>query len=120
MKLFNSDLNVMDILWDRGDSSAKEIAEILRKKVGWSKTTTYTVIQKCVQKGAVERRDPGYICHALVTRDEIGSEQTDEVIDRLYGGAPDLLVASLLGRKKLSKEEIARLREAIDRYGEKG
>ena len=116
MKLFNGELNVMDVLWDRGDCSAKEIAEVLGETISWSKTTTYTVIQKCVQKGAVERRDPGYICHALVTREEIGNEQTDEVIDRLYGGAPDLLVASLIGRKKLSKEEIDRLRSVIETY----
>lgn len=116
MKLYNSDLNVMDVLWDRGDCSAKKIAEILGETIGWSKTTVYTVIQKCVKKGAIERRDPGYICHAAVTRAEIGGEQADEVIDRLYGGAPDLLVASLLGRKKLSKAEIQRLRDVIDQY----
>lgn len=119
MKLFNSDLNVMDVLWDKGPRSAKEISEILAETIGWSKTTTYTVIQKCVKKGAVERTDPGYICRAVVTREEIASEQTDAVLDRLYGGAPDLLVASLLGRRKLSKEEIDRLRSVIDSFGEK-
>lgn len=118
MKLYDSDLQIMDILWDEGDLSAKDIAQILNKTVGWSKTTTYTMIQKCVQKGAVERRDPGYICHALVSRDKIGSEQTDEVIDRLYGGAPDLLVASLLNRRKLSRDEIDRLRRMIDAHEE--
>ena len=40
------------------------------------------------------------------------------MIERLYGGAPDLLVASLLDRKKLSKEEISRLRALIDSYDE--
>lgn len=119
MKLYNSDLNVMDVLWDRGDCSAKELAAILAETIGWSKTTTYTMIQKCVQKGAVKRTDPGYMCHALVTREEIGSEQTDAVLDRLYGGAPDLLVASLLGRRKLSKDEISRLRDVIDNFDEK-
>lgn len=116
MKLFSSDLQIMDVLWDRGELSAKEIAQILSESAGWSKTTTYTMIQKCITKGAVIRRDPGYFCRAAVTREEIGSEQTDEVIDRLYGGAPDLLVASLLDRKKLTKEDIRRLRAMIDTY----
>ena len=118
MKLYSSDLHVMDVLWDRGELSAKEIAQILGETVGWSKTTTYTMIQKCIAKGAVERRDPGYFCRAVVSREAIGEEQTDEVIDRLYGGAPDLLVASLLDRKKLSKADIDRLRALIDRYEE--
>ena len=119
MKLYVSDLQVMDVLWDRGELTAKEIAQILNETIGWSKTTTYTMIQKCVNKGAAERRDPGYHVRAIVTREEIGNEQTDEVIDRLYGGAPDLLVASLLDRKKLSKDEISHLRELIDAYEEK-
>ena len=44
IKLFDSELKVMDILWKEGDTSAKDIAEILNRQVGWSKTTTYTVI----------------------------------------------------------------------------
>ena len=54
-KLFDSELKVMDILWKEGDTSAKEIAEKLNEQVGWSKTTTYTVIKKCIDKGAVGR-----------------------------------------------------------------
>lgn len=118
MKLYSSDLQIMDVLWNHGELSAKEIAQILSDTAGWSKTTTYTMIQKCIAKGAVVRRDPGYFCSAVVTREEIGSEQTDEVIDKLYGGAPDLLVASLLDRKKLSSAEIQKLRALIDAYEE--
>ena len=51
IKLFDSELKVMDILWKEGDTSAKEIAEKLNEQVGWSKTTTYTVIKKCIDKG---------------------------------------------------------------------
>ena len=116
MKLYSSDLQIMDVLWDRGELSAKEIAQILGETAGWSKTTTYTMIQKCIAKGAVVRRDPGYFCRAVISRAEIGNEQTDEIIDRLYGGAPDLLVAALLDRKKLTHEEIQRLRTIIDAY----
>ena len=54
-KLFDSELKVMDILWKEGDTSAKEIAEKLNEQVGWSKTTTYTVIKKCIDKVAVGR-----------------------------------------------------------------
>ena len=46
IKLFDSELKVMDILWKEGDTSAKVIAEKLNAQVGWSKTTTYTVIKK--------------------------------------------------------------------------
>ena len=58
LKLFDSEKRVMECIWDNGDMSAKEIAAELNIRVGWSKTTTYTVIKKCIEKGAIRRSDP--------------------------------------------------------------
>ena len=54
-KLFNSELKVMEVLWDGGDKSAKEISDILAKEIGWNKNTTYTVIKKCIAKQAITK-----------------------------------------------------------------
>ena len=112
-KLFDSERRVLDLLWSKGDCSAKELAAQLAVQVGWSKTTTYTVIKKCIDKGAVERRDPGFICHPLVTRAQVLDQETQDFLDRNYSGSADLLVASLLGRKRLSQEEISHLKQII-------
>lgn len=63
LKLFDSERKVMEVLWDHGDLSAKELADRLKELVGWSKTTTYTVIKKCIDKKAVSRSEPGFVCH---------------------------------------------------------
>ncbi len=115
IKLYESELKVMELLWQRGEAAAKEIADALSRQIGWSKTTTYTVIKKCIGRGAVQRYEPGFICRPLVTRQQVQAAETDELIDRMYGGSADLLVASLLGRKRLSPQEIAGLRALIDR-----
>ena len=115
IKLFDSERRVMECLWDMGDLSAKDIAARLNIQIGWSKTTTYTVIKKCIEKKALQRIDPGFICHALVSRDEILEQETDDFIERNYNGAADKLVASLLGQKKLSVDEISRLKQLIER-----
>ena len=78
------------------------------KRQGWSKTTTYTVIKKCIDKKAVSRSEPGFVCHPLVSREEVREQETDALIDRMYGGSADLLVANLLGSRRLSPEELAR------------
>ena len=116
LKLFDSERKVLEVLWDRGDLSAKELAARLGGQVGWSKTTTYTVIKKCIDKGAVTRTDPGFLCHAVVTREEVREQETDALIDRMYGGSADLLVASLLGKRRLSQEEIVRLKQRIEEW----
>lgn len=113
IKLFDSELKVMDILWNRGDTTAKELAEILRTQVGWSKTTTYTVIKKCMDKGAVTRIDPNFVCHAVVTREQAQALETQELIDKLYSGSEDMLIASLLGGKRLTPEGVEKLRRMV-------
>lgn len=113
IKLFDSELKVMEILWREGDTTAKRVAEILGKEIGWSKTTTYTVIKKCLEKGAIERIEPNWVCHPLVTIEEARACETAELINKMYGGAADQLVASILGGKLLSTEEIERLKRAI-------
>ena len=114
IKLFDSERKVMECLWEKGDLSAKALAEALSAQVGWSKTTTYTVIKKCIDKGVILRSDPGFVCHATVSRDEVREHETDALIDKMYGGSADLLVASLLGARKLSTDEISRLKQMIE------
>lgn len=114
VKLFDSERKIMECLWEKGELSAKELAEELEKTVGWSKPTTYTVLRKCVAKGAVERMEPGFRCRALVSRAEVCRQETDELIRRNYGGSADRLVASLLGGKKLSAQEIEGMKKLIE------
>ena len=117
IKLFDSELKIMEILWKEGDTSAKRIAEITKEQVNWSKTTTYTVIKKCILKGAVERKEPNYICHAVITKKEVQEFETDELINKIYDGCADQLVASLIGHGKLSEEEIKHLQDIVKHLG---
>lgn len=114
IKLFDSELKVMDILWENGDTTAKEIARQLNEQIGWSKTTTYTVIKKCINKDAIERIGRDFLCHPLVTKDEVREHEAMELVDKMFDGSSDLLIASLLDRKKLSAEQIAKLRKMVD------
>jgi predicted transcriptional regulator len=113
MKLFDAELKVMEILWREGDTTAKRIAEILSEQISWSKTTTYTIIKRCLDKGAIERREPHWICHPLVTIEEAREYETNELINKMFGGAAEQLVASILERSNLSKEEIERLKRVV-------
>ena len=112
-KLNDSEQRILELLWDRGPLPAGQLARLLGEQVGWSKTTTYTLLGRCVDKGILERRDPGFLCSPLVTRREVQAAETQALIDKLYGGAADRLVASLLEQRALSLEEIARLKQLV-------
>lgn len=113
IKLFDSELKVMGVLWREGDTTAKRISDILKAEIGWNMNTTYTVIKKCIAKGAVERSEPNFLCHALVSREMAQETETEELIGKLFDGSADKLFASLLGRKKLTAEQIKQLRQIV-------
>ena len=113
VNLFDSELKVMDVLWKEGDLPAKQISDILKETIGWNMNTTYTVIKKCIAKGAIERREPKFVCHALIGRDVVQAAETEELLHKLFDSSPDLLFASLLGRQKLSKGQIDNLRRMV-------
>ena len=85
-KLYDSELKIMEILWREGETTAKEIAAELAKSVGWSKTTTYTVLKKCVEKGAVQRQDPGFHCTALISRQPVSYTHLDVYKRQVWDG----------------------------------
>lgn len=114
IKLFDSELKVMEVLWKEGDMTAKQISDILKDEIGWNMNTTYTVIKKCIGKGAIERYEPNFMCHALIAKVQVQEMETDELIDKVFNGSVDKLFASLLGRKKLSAQQIEKLKQIVD------
>ena len=112
-KLFDSELKVMNVLWRDGDVPAKHVADLLNRELGWNKNTTYTLIKRCMKKGAIERTEPNFMCHALIPKEKMKEAETDELIEKVYDGSADKLFASLLSRKKLSAGEIEKLKKIV-------
>lgn len=113
IKLFDSELKVMGVLWREGDTTAKRISDILKEEIGWNMNTTYTLIKRCIKKGAIERSEPNFMCHALIPKEEVQEAETNELINKIYDGSADKLFSALLGRKKLSAEQIEKLKQIV-------
>ena len=115
-KLVDSELKIMNVLWNEGDCPARHIAEVLKNEYGWNINTTYTLIKRCIKKGAVERSEPNFMCHAIIPKEEVQEAETNELINKIYDGCAEKLFAALLGRKKLSAEQIERLKQIVDQW----
>ena len=59
MKLFDSELRLMELIWANDGCTAKELSLLAADQIGWNKNTTYTILKKLVAKEAVERIEPG-------------------------------------------------------------
>lgn len=116
IKLFDSELKVMEVLWKEGDIPAKKVADTLKQELGWTLQTTYTILKRCIAKGAIERTEPHFICRALIPKEQVQEYEAVELINKVFDGSPNLLVASLLNRKILAPEEIAELKRMLSEW----
>jgi predicted transcriptional regulator len=114
LKLFDSELKIMAILWREGKTTAKQISLIAAAEIGWNKNTTYTVIKKLIDKNAICREDPGFICTPLISRGEIQRDETERLIDKLWGGSKKAFFAAFID-EQLSEDERAELKALIEK-----
>lgn len=117
IKLFEGELKLMELLWAHEGASAKELSLLAAEKIGWNKNTTYTVIKKLVNKGAIRRTDPGFFCSSLIGREEAGREEARSVLRSFFGGSVSALFSSFMSDGTLSAQEAGKLRLLIDEYG---
>ncbi|MBR6019594.1 MAG: BlaI/MecI/CopY family transcriptional regulator [Lachnospiraceae bacterium] len=104
----------MELLWSNQSLSAKDIAKIIKDYIGWEKNTTYTVIKRLIDKGAIVREEPGFICKAVVTKSEIQHIETRALFDKLFGGDISNFFKEYLANERLGAEEIRELRKIVD------
>lgn len=117
MKLFDSELRLMELLWEHPGPdplTAREISVIAAQRIGWNKNTTYTILKKLEAKAALERVEPGFQCIPLITRQEVQREETRSLLRRLFGGSKKALFSALLEDEAITGDDIAALRSMID------
>lgn len=115
LKLFDSEIKVMELIWAHEPISAKKLSVLAADTIGWNKNTTYTVIKKLVAKGYVRRTDPDFICTSLISQVDVRRAETKSLTDRLFGGSKTALFSALLADKELSEEELSELRRMIEK-----
>ncbi|HUG41912.1 MAG TPA: BlaI/MecI/CopY family transcriptional regulator [Longimicrobiales bacterium] len=109
------ELDVMAVLWDRGESTVAEVQERLPDALAY--TTVLTVLRTLEEKGHVGHRTGegrAYVYRSLVAREAAGSSVLDRVVDRVFGGSSELLLTRLVEDRSLSDEELARMRRLLD------
>ena len=105
IRLHDGELNVMELLWSNKELAARDISKIIKEYIGWEKNTTYTVIKRLIDKGAIVREDPGFICKANVTKKKIQETETNILLDKFYGGSLVNFINSYMMNYRMNEEE---------------
>ncbi len=112
--LYDSETKVMNIIWENGAISAKQISVIAQQTIGWNKNTTYTVIKKLEAKGFIKREEPGFICVPLVTKHQVQKAEMGSLIKKVFGGSKRALFSALLEDESLTEQDIKELKQMIN------
>ena len=109
--LTEAEWTVMECLWEKSPRTGRETVAWLDQKMGWTRSTTLTMLRRLETKGAVEGNTEGELktFRPLVTREEVAVQETAHLLDRVYKGSLSLLVSSLTRKQSLPQSEIDEL-----------
>ncbi len=121
MSLTPAEWNLMEYLWERSSITGREAAKYCAARIGWSRTTTLTVLRRLVEKGTVACDESGARNRytPLIKREDAALQETDDFLRRVYKGSVGLMLSAMTKKQELSKEEIDELREIL-RQAESG
>ncbi len=114
-KIFESEYRFCLILWEHEPVSSRELSELCKEKLGWSKTTTYTVIKRLSDRGVLKNENT--VVTSLVSKDEAQVSEIDELMEKKFEGSIPAFIAAFARSRKLSDKEIAEIREIIEKGG---
>ena len=112
-KIFESEYRFCLILWEHEPVKSTELARLCREQLGWSKTTTYTVIKRLSERGVV--RNENTIVHSLISKEEAQLSELDELVEKKFEGSLPAFIAAFARRQELSDAEIEEIRRIIEK-----
>jgi len=112
------ELQIMNVLWDRGPSNVQSVQASLTGSPRLAYTTVQTMLNVLHRKGRVRRRLKGraYKYEPILTREKAASNAIGDMIDRLFGGSVDGLLMSLVKSKQLDPKKLEELTNLVEEH----
>ena len=109
------ELEIMQVLWEHGAGNVQSVQQNLGRELAY--TTVQTMLNILCRKGHVKRtlKQKAYVYRPSISKSDVVKQTVGDMVDRLFGGSAESLVMSLVETKHLKADEIARLREMLDR-----
>lgn len=108
--------NVLSCLWEKSPQTARELTEVLAHTVGWSRSTTLTVLRRMTDKGLIlceDGADSIRIYRTELSQDAVTLRETEHFLDRVFGGSVSMMLSAMTAGKRLTGEEIDALYEIL-------
>ena len=120
MKPTESELEILQVMWKKGECSVRDVHEELSKNKDAGYTTTLKLMQIMHDKGLVERDTTSktHLYKALVTREQAQQTALDKILATVFKVSTSELVIQALGHHRASKDEIDAIKNYLKQFGE--
>lgn len=112
-KVFESEYRFCLILWRNEPISSAKLAKLCNEELGWSRTTTYTVIKRLSDRGVVKNENATVT--SLVSKEQIQAAEMDEMVNKTFEGSLPAFIAAFAKRQELTDAEIQEIRRIIEK-----
>lgn len=112
LKLYDAEYRLMEIVWELEPLSSTELYKACLPRLGWKKSTTYTMLRKLCERGILQNENSTVT--SLVKREDVQRYESHAVVDKWFDHSLPRFLAAFLGEKKLTEEEAEELKRLID------
>ncbi|MCR6546394.1 BlaI/MecI/CopY family transcriptional regulator [Dehalobacterium formicoaceticum] len=111
-KLFDAEYKFASIIWDNEPINSTELVRLCADKLGWKKSTTYTVLKKLSDRAILQNKDA--VVTALVKREDVQRYESNAVVEKSFNGSLPKFLTAFLGDRKITEQEAEELKQIIE------
>ncbi len=111
-KLFDAEYKFLDIIWDLEPVNSTELSKVCFQKLGWKKSTTYTMIRKLSERGILKNENATVI--SLINKEQVQKHESETLLEKSFDNSLPTFIAAFLKDKKLSKKEAEEIKKMIE------
>lgn len=102
-----------ELIWENEPIGSGDLVKLCSEKFEWKKSTTYTVLKKLCEKGLFQNIDG--VVTSKISKGDFYSQKSEEFVEEAFGGSLPAFLAAFTSHQKLSKKDIAEIRNIIDK-----
>lgn len=115
-KLFDAESKFMCIVWENEPITTRRLTELCQERLGWKRTTTYTVLRKLCDRGILQNKNA--TVSSLVKQEQVQQYESENIVEKAFDGSLPRFIAAFLNDKTLTEAEAEKIKALIDHHKE--
>ena len=112
IKIFDAEYRFMCIVWDNEPVASPELVKLCSDEFGWKKSTTYSVIKRLSERGALKNEKT--IVTSLVSRLQVRKYESEKILEKTFENSLPSFITAFLQDKKLTQDEAGQIKQMIE------